>query len=122
MTNYLNQVAEDFVIETHVNAGWSYRKWLAGESEAWAAITVRPSFTNAEGPARYYNVRIPLPPGVFISNPVVIGTPRFNWLGGFVPAQTQEAGYINGYLWAFNEQALLNKDVEIFFLLKGTWK
>ena len=72
---YLNSTAEDYVIETHVNSGWAYKKWFAGESEAWGSFTIKPTYTSIEGSVRYYNVSVALPKGVFISTPVVIATP-----------------------------------------------
>ena len=119
---YLNSTAEDYVIETHVNSGWAYKKWFAGESEAWGSFTIKPTYTSIEGSVRYYNVSVTLPKGVFISTPVVIATPKFNWIGGFVPSKSVSKDYITGYIWAFEERALLNENIEIYFLVKGTWK
>ena len=45
---YLNSTAEDYVIETHVNSGWAYKKWFAGESEAWGSFTIKPTYTSIE--------------------------------------------------------------------------
>lgn len=118
----LIKTGEDYVIETHVNNGWVYRQWFAGESEAWGIFSVKPTYTSSEGGAHYYNVRIELPKGVFVSTPVVIATPKFNWLGGFIPSNDLSKDYINGYIWAFEERALLNNELEIGFLVKGTWK
>ena len=53
---------------------------------------------------------------------MVIATPKFNWIGGFVPSKSVSKDYITGYIWAFEERALLNENIEIYFLVKGTWK
>lgn len=82
----------DFVIEQGITDGWTWRKWSSGMAECWGTPTFRSGVWSGENNLYYIVKSLPLPSGVFATEPKIV--PSVTRAGGaaVTPATTQPIG------------------------------